>query len=595
MYIWAYIKKSIIAMGKTFRRFPAVIVICVLSIGISIYNIHYSETFNAYYLDMLSRIMIVAFLGIPVSLFITLIMERLRINSLRNRIIAYVFGIAFLVLYYYFEIKDINQVQFMRYVFVNISLYLAAMFIPYFYKRSNFEIYVTRLIGRFFISALFAFVLFLGLVAILFTIEKLIYSGISDKIYIDTWLIIVGIFAPIFFLARVPEFDEETNIEHYPKLLKILLLYVILPLIAAYTAVLYVYFAKVIIMWNLPKGLISYLVLCYSAVGIAAVFLVTPFENESKWVKTFKFYFIKLIFPLLAMLFLAIGVRINDYGFTENRYIILILGLWALGIVLYLNLRKLRRNIIIPVTMAILSLLIVFGPWDAFTISKFSQNQRFESILERNKMISNGKIVKNTNISDVDRAEISSILRYFNDVHKLNDIKTLPKDFKINDMQSILGFEYTYPRYDYIDNSENKLTYFSYNRSPNSINSIDEIGGYDYLVNVNNYPYNLVDSSDLNNKDITVNIDVKTNKISIGFKGTNIYSFDLYNYIDKLYKKYGSLQVGEIDDKDMIVTDKTAKVEVKYFFNNINGNHKKADKKLDISTVDFKMLIKINK
>ena len=142
------------------------------------------------------------------------------------------------------------------------------------------------------------------------------------------------------------------------------------------------------------------------------------------------------------MMFISMGIRINEYGITENRYFALVLGLWVLGIMLYFIFSKKQKNIIIPIVLSIIALNSAFGPLSSFNVSKRSQNNRLKSILTRNNMLVDNKVEAASNISIEDKEEISMILNYFNTNHSLENVKYLPEDFKINNMEEVFGFSY---------------------------------------------------------------------------------------------------------------------------------------------------------
>ena len=108
---------------------------------------------------------------------------------------------------------------------------------------------------------------------------------------------------------------------------------------------------------------------------------------------------------------------------------------------LYFTFSKKLNNIIIPISLSIIALNSVFGPLSSFSISKLSQNNRLKSILTRNHMLEDSKILKAPeDISIEDKEEISAILRYFENNHSLENIKKLPEDFEIKDMNSGIWF-----------------------------------------------------------------------------------------------------------------------------------------------------------
>src|SRR5262249_42948418 len=103
------------------------------------------------------------------------------------------------------------------------------------------------------------------------------------------------------------------------------------------------------------------------------------------------FYF--LLIPLIAMLCVAIWVRIQQYGVTEPRFIVIILSAWLIGITGFFLITKSENIKIIPVTLCILALACTWGPQSASTISKHSQLQRLVNFFEEHQGISNGKFI----------------------------------------------------------------------------------------------------------------------------------------------------------------------------------------------------------
>ena len=68
-----------------------------------------------------------------------------------------------------------------------------------------------------------------------------------------------------------------------------------------------------------------------SVVGGLTGLLIWPLsqvEPHTAWAKSFWRFFFPLFFPLAILLLLALHRRISDYGFTEVRYLGLILGIW---------------------------------------------------------------------------------------------------------------------------------------------------------------------------------------------------------------------------------------------------------------------------
>ena len=92
-------------------------------------------------------------------------------------------------------------------------------------------------------------------------------------------MLLVYLHHPIF-LAGIPTKNEKLSLEDYSRLLKVLVLYIVMPLITVYTIILYIYFGKIIITRVWPEGLVSHLVLWYSVISAAVLFFITPLRMK---------------------------------------------------------------------------------------------------------------------------------------------------------------------------------------------------------------------------------------------------------------------------------------------------------------------------
>ena len=105
-------------------------------------------------------------------------------------------------------------------------------------------------------------------------------------------------------------------------------------------------------------------------------------------------YFPKVILPLIVMMFISIGIRINAYGVTENRYFVVALGIWVFIVMIYFSTIKKLRNIILPISLSVITFISVFGPFSSYSISKYSQNKRVTNLFVKNNMIKDNKVLK---------------------------------------------------------------------------------------------------------------------------------------------------------------------------------------------------------
>ena len=559
------IKNTLVSIKNSVKRFPITIGVSIVLVISLIYLNEVGSHINIEKREVLRRVNMVIGLGLPLSLCIGLIKERLLEKEKYKGILFYLVGIIVLVLYYFFLLKDFDMVSITRYLGSILFLILAFYYIPWMGKGKSYEDYVIKVFSSFFLTIIYSFVLYFGISAILITIDKLFDVYIQSKIYYYMFLVVAIIFGLSLFLSRIPTSEEKFENYIYPKSLKILLLYIVIPLITIYTAILYAYFAKILITRQWPKGLVSHLVLWYSTLSVGVIFFITPVEN--KWGKFFKTWFPKLVLPILFMMFVSIGIRIRQYGITENRYYVLALGLWVMGIMIYFSGKKPIKNIVVPISLSIVILNSIFGPLSSYSLSELSQNKRFEKILLRNEMLVHGEIQKKPDIPVEDKEEISNIITYFSNNHSLADIKYLPMDFKIADMEDIIGFPYATPYYPGAE------SYFYY-----SVNLWQEplvIKDYDYYININSW----------NNKIIIVdNMDIsydKSNNTLTLIEGEKIlFSKNITDYIEKIHEIKGSnpKNMSEIKLKDMTFEEENENVKVKIVFINSSGRIEGKDK-----------------
>ena len=576
------LKTLMTKLSSSLKRFPGTIALAVSVVSVLIYVNHMHSELSNETLETLQRTAMILALGIPVSLCIKTLFERMPAQNTLPRVLAYIGAAAGLVFYYLYLLQDFEMVTVTRYIALSFALYLAFTFIPNFYRRENYELYVIKLFTSFFITFLYSAVLFLGLAAMLFTVDTLFVLKLSEKLYFDIWLIAAGVFAPTYFLADIPQHREEVPPEYYPRVLKALLLYIVMPLIIAYSTILYVYFAKIIITRQWPDGMVSHLVLWYSFISILVLFFVYQLRRSNKWVGVFVSYFPKLVIPLLAMMFVSMGIRIKAYGVTENRYFVLAAGLWVTVGFIYHILRKDVRNIFLPVSLALVAVLAVTGPWSAYNVSRLSQNSRFERILEKYQMIDNGGIVKAAgDLADEDKREISAIIRYFNSYHSLDDLKYLPEGFTVENMEEIFGFEYDYSRW-----PSDEREYFYYHVSVNQ--NLLDIEDFDYFADFSLYmQQDLVGAGE----PLSVSYLYETGEFKIFIEGQEVYSANLPDIASELCEPLDEGR--ELTADEMSYRDAAENMDVLYMFRNINGWKDTLSGRVDVESAEFYVFIKM--
>jgi hypothetical protein len=583
MKITPAVKHIMTVLSTGLKRFPLTI---LFSTAVAVMLIIINESQLLTDTETLSRLTMIFALGIPLSLCLKLFWERKENGKLSTPIGLYSAGCLVLFLYYFFLLNTLDMVSITRYIAVSLALYLSFFFIPYLPRREQFEMYVIKLGTGFCITVIYSAVLYLGLAAILFTIDQLLGIQIAGKVYFYVGLFVALLFAPSYFLADIPQKDEQLEQKDYLKLLRVLLLYIVMPLLTAYTAILYIYFVKIIVVSEWPVGLVSHLVLWYAVIVTLVLFLITPIKDENKWANRFSVWMPRIILPVLVMMFISMGIRINAYGVTENRYYVVVLALWVSAMMLYFSFIKKRINIVIPVTLALIALISVFGPLSSYSISTRSQNNRLQAILIKNDMLQEGKIkTAPADISRDDKYEISRKLDYFSQNHTLQEIKCLPQNFRMEDMEKVFGFPYTPYEPPFTDSHG-----FFYLKNRQYEGAV-EIQGYDYLFGSMLLHERSAEST---GSTIEADYDYQSSVVRVYRQGTLLYEKDLNPFVRELYNKHQpTAEEKSIPSEEMTLVEENEQVKVKFIFLHIMGDEDMTTGDVKLERAEFYLLVKI--
>lgn len=280
----------------------------------------------------------------------------------------------------------------------------------------NRILFLRYLTGAFYVAVLWA-----GLSVALAAVDKLFGVDIDGEMYAHLFAFLAFVFHPWFFLSGVPrDYAELETRDDYPAGLKVFTQFVLMPLVVIYLAILTAYLGKVILTRTWPNGWIGYLVSSVSATGVLALLLVHPLREraDSRWVNGYGRWWFVALLPSLGMLLAAIAKRVGQYGFTEQRYFLLILALWLLGLALYYGITASRNIKLIPMTLCAVALLTTMGPWSAYAVSRRSQLNRLDRLLEKNAMGRAGDPTPaRGTVPMEDRREMSAVFHYLSSTH----------------------------------------------------------------------------------------------------------------------------------------------------------------------------------
>ena len=468
MRIFNYTLLNFNSIKNTIKRFPFTIISATLATIFLILSTfdEYAEAYN----NKLMSFGLVFVFGIFLYAFIKLFNEGLRnyydLKNLKNnnlfKILSYIITIP--ILYGIYElVYDKGQAlshynsNFIYFTLIA-SLVVGTSFVGKFNYHKDYVVYVAKILKAFIISNIYSFIVFIGVSGIIYALNTLFKLNFSSSIYLRVGIFSFILFNVVTFFSDFPKVRDSFTDYKYPKAFKILLVYIITPIVIIYAAILLAYFIKILWLWQIPNNLIVNLVIWFACFSVIYLFFLTR-VNSIKFINKFKIVFPFTLFPLLGMMFFAIYLRIQEYGITENRYIVIAAGIWIfLSLIYYIFYRE-NSNITIPIFLSVIILITGLGPASATSLSVRSQNTRFEKLLKENKMIAGDEIKANVNVESSTKSQIIDIVSYMVRTDRVDKLSYMPKDFKLNEdsFTKLFGFsniveDKEYLGYSYADN-----------------------------------------------------------------------------------------------------------------------------------------------
>ncbi len=229
-------------------------------------------------------------------------------------------------------------------------------------------------------------VIALGLVAIERSLSLLF--GIEAGSLFYKWLLpFTGLFlSPFYWLSTLPRLSEidasaSERPEFIGKAVGFLGQFVLVPMLLIYALILLAYTAQIIVTQRLPEGMIGWMVTGFVIVGAATwLVLYPPFMRERALVRFFRRWWFWLTLVPLGLFFIAVYIRVEAYGFTDERMLLLAGGGWAalLAAAFLLGRGDIR---LIPALAGAILLLVSIGPWNYSHLPMIQHLGRLEAVI----------------------------------------------------------------------------------------------------------------------------------------------------------------------------------------------------------------------
>ena len=490
------IKNILPDMKKGVERFPLTILCGIIVFLLSVYVIENSDMKNHNLLSEIHKMLTLIGLSLPLTAALELIREKYLSdkNKWIIRALNTVITIAFVIFYRFYYLYETGGETFFnngeKLLATGIIFFLLFLLVPLIGKKDEEEKYFQSVVVDKIVTILYSMVLFLGLTAVFLTVDGLSLIKLKEEIYIEIWLFVVFVFAMIFFASKLKKVNESLEEYEIHKIFRLLIYFIVIPLITIYTGILYIYFGKMLITRSWPQGLVSHLILWYTIFSLFIMIMVTPMREKDLVAKTFKNYFPFVSVPLLILSIVSISKRISQYGVTELRYFIVLLGIWLIFCMVS-SIFKARLSVIL-ISLIVVVYISVFSPINNRRITIMSQNKRLERILIKHGLLKDGKLVKNSGLNENQKYEVTDVLNYILGIRDKKDgVRNLysfgKKDGKpykkIEEFEKEIGIDGSWYKYKY--SASEYFAVFAINENMlnnQNNNNIEEVKGYEYII-----------------------------------------------------------------------------------------------------------------
>lgn len=371
------IKKYPSQITSAFKRFPLASAFAIFATIAFIYV--YEGDFSSTEYKFPHWLMIYPIAASMIALSVSLVQESRKKFSVLPHIIAGTIWLAIsiaLVLYFPKNSNDIGRTYVgITYLFIYTTVFLSLFVAPFFKQKdeNGFWIFLMKSIKAAVIAIAISVVLLIAIDGLLFGFFNLFDIKVSARPFVYSAIISSCTIFPILFFSGIPSIDD--CLQETPALNKFQAStnkFLFLPVLSLYIILLYAYIAKIIIQWEMPKGMVSYLVSASMLLMLLRVTLTLPERINPK--QSFESKLLKILpaacIPLVILMSVGIIRRISDYGISEDRYYITAINIFYYAIIAILLIDKIKcKSKYITIVFCGMFLILTNGPLSAINVT----------------------------------------------------------------------------------------------------------------------------------------------------------------------------------------------------------------------------------
>ncbi|HEX6307671.1 MAG TPA: DUF4153 domain-containing protein [Longimicrobiales bacterium] len=283
-------------------------------------------------------------------------------------------------------------------------------------RTERFRRVTGRLVLRMIGVLLYAAALFAGLALALGAVNTLFELDLDARIYLHTFGWVFMVLVTWVVMGGVPDYVRPAEQPGaVGSAVHRMSAFLVTPLLAIYYLILYAYAVRIAITGELPKNLVSPLVIAAGLIAAIALVLFDRADDERRSFRSLRAA-APLFVPLSVLGAAAIVLRLNQYGWTEFRglrlVLLAVLGLLALGAVVMVLQRRPLPLHVLPLALAAALVLSVVGPWSVIALARRSQQARLSAALAEAGLDWNSTAVQDSIIEAAPFRQMHETSRY---------------------------------------------------------------------------------------------------------------------------------------------------------------------------------------
>ncbi|MBQ5464676.1 MAG: DUF4153 domain-containing protein [Fibrobacter sp.] len=371
------IKKYPSQISTAFKRFPLAVAFAIFTTiaFISIEESHSLLTDS----KLLFWLFFYPIAATMIALTISLVQESRKKFSIIPHVVAEAVWLAVSIALTFYDFSTDNNTEhtyvLVTWLFIYTTVFLSIFIAPFFKQKdeNGFWVFLMKNAKAAVVATAISVFLLIAINGLLFGFSNLFDIEVSNRPYTYSAIICSCTIFPILFFSGIPSIDE--CLQEAPALNKFQVStnkFLFLPILSLYIILLYAYIAKIIIQWEMPKGMVSYLVSVSMLLLLLRVTLMHPERIDPK--PSFEKKLLKILptacIPLVILMSVGIMRRISDYGISEDRYYIAAVNIFYYIIIAILLIDKIKcKSRVIAIVFCSMFFILTNGPLSAINVT----------------------------------------------------------------------------------------------------------------------------------------------------------------------------------------------------------------------------------